>query len=371
MDAQAKHIALFTRTLRGGGVERVIANLANEFALRGYRVDMVLAEADGVFLKDLKPSVRVVGLDAPRLRQYTLGLARYLCDQQPDALLSASDECNLAAIWARALVGAPTRVVISSHSTLSRYVPNSRYPKVKLLPALIRLFYRFADGVIAVSGGVADDLAKVSHLPRNRIHVVHNASVTAEIIERKSWPIPHAWFEDKSHPLIVAVGRLRPAKDFHLLINAFSKVYRRRPARLMIVGEGDLRPELEALTESLGLSEVAVMPGFVEDPFPYMAHSSLFVLSSAWEGLPTAVIEALACGCTIVSTDCRSGPREILDDGVYGALVPVGDADQLAAAILLGLDHPADAARQRRRAWDFTPGPSADRYLSILLPNDV
>lgn len=362
-----RHIALFTRTMHGGGLERVVGNLANEFARRGHQVDLVLAEAVGDFLEALDPRVRVVPLNAPKLRAYTLALASYLKKERPDALLSASDECNLAAVWARGLVRVPTRLVISCHSTLSRYVPVATDRKVRLLPFLIRRTYAHADAVVAVSGGVADDLARVSGLSRETIKVIYNPSVTEEMIDGQRPPVEHPWFVERTEPVILGVGSLRRAKDFPTLIRAFKRLLAERPARLLILGEGRDREALEQLIASEGLVDRVQMPGFCRNPWGFIAGADLFVLSSEWEGLPTVLVEALALGTRVVATDCPSGPREILEGGLHGELTPVGNDALLAQAMGRALDTPGDAEARRRRARRFTPGPSGDAYLSLLL----
>jgi len=362
-----RHIALFTRTMHGGGLERVVGNLANEFAGRGHRVDLVLAEAVGDFLGALDARVRVVPLNAPKLRAYTLALASYLRKERPEALLSASDECNLAAVWARGIARTSTRLVISCHSTLSRYVPVARDRKVRLLPFLIRRTYSHADAVVAVSGGVADDLASVSGLARQKIKVIYNPAVKEEMIEAERAPVDHPWFVQQTEPVILGVGNLRRAKDFPTLIRAFKRLLEKRPARLMILGEGVDRGALESLVTSEGLADRVQLPGFCHNPWDFMAAADLFVLSSEWEGLPTVLIEALALGTRVVATDCPSGPREILEAGIHGELVPVGNDALLAEAMVRALETPGDAFARRQSARRFTPGPSGDAYLSLLL----
>lgn len=362
-----RHIALFTRTMHGGGLERVVGNLANEFARRGHRVDLVLAEAVGDFLEALDPKVRVIALNAPKLRAYTLALATYLKNERPEALLSASDECNLAAVWARALARAKIRLIISCHSTLSRYVPVATDRKVRLLPFLIRRTYAHADAVVAVSGGVADDLAVISGLVREKIHVIYNPSVTNELIDGQRPSVDHPWFVDRSEPVILGVGSLRRAKDFPTLIRAFKRLLKEKSARLMILGEGGDRGALEALIAQEGLGDRVQLPGFCRKPWDFIAHADLFVLSSEWEGLPTVLIEALALGTRVVATDCPSGPREILEEGLHGELVPVGNDILLAEAMARALEAPGDVEARRQRACRFTPEPSGDAYLSLLL----
>lgn len=370
LGTQPPHLAVFVRNLRGGGLERVSLNLANELVRRGLRVDMVLAEAQGIFIEMLDPSIRVVDLKAPSLKGYTLALSRYLRRETPDALLAQGEEAGVAAILARLISWAPTRIVVSCHSTISQYVPRSRDFKVRFLPGLMRLTYRRADHVVCVSRGVADDLAKAIALTRSQIHVIPNPSITEDFFNfAPEKPVHH--FFDLGLPVVVAVGALVPAKDYPLLIEAFSQVVREKGMRLIILGEGSERPHLEDMIGRLGIEAFVDLPGFMDCAWSFMAASSVFVLSSAWEGLPTVLVEALGLGCRIVSTDCCSGPREILERGRYGELVPVGSALDLAAAMMRALDRQVDAPDQKRRARDFLPTPCVNAYLPLLLTDDV
>jgi glycosyltransferase involved in cell wall biosynthesis len=216
---------------------------------------------------------------------------------------------------------------------------------------------------------VAQDLSTATGIPRERISTIYNPVVPPELLTRAKAPLEHPWFEPDSPPVLLGVGRLSAQKDFPTLLRAFARVRRLRPARLIILGEGKrpgYRPELLALARELGVGEDVQLPGFAENPYAYMARASVFVMSSAWEGLPSVLVEALACGCPVVSTDCPSGPREILQGGRYGRLVPVGDAEALAKAILATLDAPPDGEMLRTRGAEFSVGASTQRYLDVL-----
>jgi glycosyltransferase involved in cell wall biosynthesis len=201
-------------------------------------------------------------------------------------------------------------------------------------PLLARLFYPWSDGIIAVSRGVAKDLTDVTGLPLERIHTIYNPTITPILLEKAKEPIDHPWFKPGELPVILGVGKLYEQKDFPTLLRAFARVRQVKPCRLVILGRGPQRQKLNALTRELGLSQEVAMLGFVENPYAYMARAAVFVLSSAWEGLPNALIEAIALETPVVSTNCESGPQEILDHGKYGSLVPVGDSDAMAQAIL-------------------------------------
>lgn len=360
------HLALFLPSLRGGGAERVMLILAEAFAQRGFCVDLVLAKAEGPYLKDVSKKVRVVDLNAGRVIKSLPALVRYLRSKKPDAMLSAMGHANIVAVWARSLAMVSTRVVVSEHNNLSLSVQNASSKWERFMLWLMRFFYPRANGIIAVSKGVADDLARVIGLPRERITVIYNPVVTPELSQKAQEPIDHPWFRQGEPPVILGIGRLTRQKDFPTLIRAFALVRRERLARLMIFGEGEKRHDLEELSKQLGIDADVDMPGFVDNPYKYMSRVAVFVLSSAWEGLSNVLIEAMACGCPVVSTDCPSGPGEILKNGKYGKLVAVGDAAALAEAMVVTLDdpNPSDVARLTQ---DFGVEQAVEGYLKVLV----
>ncbi|MCE5274130.1 MAG: glycosyltransferase [Syntrophaceae bacterium] len=357
-------LAIFLPSLRGGGAERVMMNLANGFTGKGLSVDLVLVKAEGAYLKGVPDNVRVVDLDAGRVARSLPALVRYLRSERPGALLSAMNHANIIALWARSLAGTPTQVTISEHNNLSASMRNVPSRRARFMPWLMRCFYPLADSIVAVSKGVADDLASAIHMPRERITVIYNPVVTPELLQMAREPLDHPWFRPGEPPVILGAGRLTRQKDFSMLIRSFALVRKERPARLLILGEGGERRELEELAGTLGIAGDIDMPGFVDNPYKYMAGAALFALSSKWEGLSTVVIEAMACGTPVVSTDCPSGPREILMDGQYGSLVPVGNVEYFTRAVLKALEHPFKPSF----AWldRFCPEYVMQKYLEVL-----
>ncbi len=363
-----KRLAIFTSSMLGGGAQRVMFILAGGFAERGYNVDLVLPQAAGPFLAEVPESVRVVDLKAKRVLASLPALLRYLRRERPEAMLSALNYVNIVALWARRLAGVSTWLVVSEHNTLSRKRAHGQRRRARLMPWLIRGFYPWADGIVAVSHGVGDDLASVAGIPRERIEVIYNPVMRPELREKAQAPLDHPWFKPGGPPVVLAVGSLSVQKDFPTLIQAFAQVRQARPARLLILGEGPERPALEALIRQLDLEQDVSLAGFVTNPYAYMAQASLFVLSSKWEGLPGVLIEALCCGAPVISTDCPSGPREILRNGEYGQLVPVGDVPALARAIetTLAGKMPSPPCK----SWlPFERETTVNQYLNILLGN--
>ena len=392
-----QHIGLFVRSFGGGGgAERAMLNLATALADQGHRVDLVMGRKEGHFLAEVPDKVNLIDLKVRSARQLlpamlkmprvagtlatsllrprapwilgaVLGLAAYLNHRRPAALLSALSYPNIAAVLARRLSSASTRVVISVHNHLSVATARAGRASEKNFPQLARRLYPEADRIIAVSDGVADDLAQTIRLARTRISTIYNPVFRPDLMTLAQAPLEHAWFAPGAPPVILGIGKLKPQKNFECLIRAFTRVRATRPVRLLILGKGPQRDALLSLARKLNIENDIALPGFIANPFAYIGRAAVFVLSSAWEGLSNVIIEALACGCPVVSTDCPSGPAEILDGGTYGRLVPVGDDTALANAILATLDHPPPRDRLLDRAQFFSVGRAVERYLDVLL----
>jgi glycosyltransferase involved in cell wall biosynthesis len=362
----AAPIALFTRDLAGGGVGRVIVNLTKGFVGRGLKVDLVLARARGPYLGQLQSQVRVVDLEVNRTLRCVPGLTGYLRRERPQALIAFTDGANVVALWAKRLARVPTRVLISTHTNVSQHARQATKMRGRLIPHFARRFYRWADGVIAVSQGVADDLAETARLDRRQIRVIYNPVDTEAIIQLAKEPLQHPWFAPGAPSVILSAGRLTRQKDFPTLLQAFDRVRRRRPARLLILGEGEDRAALEHLAHELGCAADLSLPGFVDNPYPFMRAARMFVLSSAWEGFGNVLIEAMALGTPVIATDCPWGPAEILDGGDFGLLVPVGDVGALAEAIEKELDAARPRGYGRARAAEFASDRVAAAYLEAI-----
>lgn len=367
-----KLLALFLPSLDGGGAERVMVTLANAFAARGYAVDLVLAKAQGPYLKDVSPAVRIVDLNVDRVLKAIFPLKRYIKAERPAAMLSAMGHANVVALLARKLAHASVRLVVSERGLISGEYAVASSLAARVTFMLVPMAYRWADAVCAVSKAASDDLAQFARLPSGYVKTLYNPFDLEKISELSKEELHHPWFAEGQPPVVLGIGRLNEAKDFSVLIRAFARVRASHRARLMILGEGELRFNLEALISALGLSSDDVqLPGFVSNPFSYLSRCSIFVLSSRREGLPGVLIEAMACGASVVSTNCLSGPDEILEGGYWGRLVPVGDVDALASAISSTLDTPKDKLPETRlRALDFDQEIAVDEYLRILNVSD-
>lgn len=356
----ARHIALFVPDLGGGGAERVVLAEAQALDKAGHKVDLILAFEGGALLPLLPPAVRVIELKSNRLARSLPGLAAYLRRERPDALHATMWPSTVIAVIAHRMARSKARLVVSDQVALSRlYVSGFARAAVRVTTSI---FYRLADHRICCSAAAADDLAMLSGLDRESIEVIHNPIETPK--DMKSTAEIRALWGSAKHRLI-NVGTLKDQKNQKLLLRSFARS-QVSDTRLVIVGEGPLRPELEALATELGIADRVAFAGFNLDPWPYYAASTVFILSSDYEGFANVVAEALYAGLTVISTDCVAGPREILADGEFGRLVPVGSVDDLAQAIKGTVTEKADVQRLRQRAIDMAGPQQSLRYVEIL-----
>jgi glycosyltransferase involved in cell wall biosynthesis len=360
-------IAIFASFSGKGGVERMIVNLCEGLVALNCQVHLVIVKAQSKHLDSLPSTVNVVKLPAAHTMSSLPALVTYLRRERPIALLAAKDRANQVAVIAKHLPGVSTRVVVRMGTTVSAALAGQSLIRKWLWYLPMRLIYPLADAIVAVSHGVAHDLSKIAGLPLERIQVIPNPVITPGLARLAVEPVAHPWFGNKRTPVILGIGRLTRQKDFSTLIKAFATVRAKRQCRLLIIGEGRDRLALEALAAELGLRDDVNLPGFVENPYAYMSRSALFVLSSLWEGSPNVLTEALALGVPVVATDCPSGPREILAGGRHGHLVPMGDPEALAKAILETLANPPEKDALVAAVREYTSSVSSKRYLDALL----
>ncbi|MBF9149654.1 glycosyltransferase [Novosphingobium jiangmenense] len=358
-------ISIILPDLRGGGAERVMLDLAREFAQVGHEVEFVLMQAVGEFLPEVGSDFSVVDLGAPRIRQVPLLLARYLRDRKPDAVIANMWPLTSASVVGRALARWRCRLLLVEHITLARQYASWGKIHAFALALSMAATYRFADKVAAVSEGAAAETADLAKLPKSRVGVLYNPIPQRLIPSEEQRTSADRLWNCNPGQRILNVGSLKDMKNHRLLLRAFAAL-ERPEARLMLLGQGANEAALRSLAETLGITDRVIFAGFHVDPSPFYATADLFVLSSDHEGFGNVIVEALGHGLPVVSTDCPSGPAEILENGRYGRLVPVGDAGALTVAIDLALSTPVDAAAQKARAADFVPGIAARKYLDLL-----
>ncbi|PWH19528.1 MAG: glycosyl transferase [Anaerolineae bacterium] len=359
-----KLISLFLADLGGGGAERAMVNLANGIAQRGWIVHLVLAKKKGVYFEEVNPNVKIIDLGAKRTLTAIFPLIRYLKHYCPDVLISALEHANLVAIWAKYLSRTRPQTVVSVRVVVSHAYQDYYLRRFRLIPRLVTLFYPLSDQIVAVSKDVAKDLVENFGLRESKIHVIYNPNVHPEIFVKSEAKLNHPWFVNKKQAIVLGIGRLDPQKDFPTLLRAFQRVLQQKEARLVILGEGPERSNLLNLIDELGLQGKVDLPGFDPNPFPYLKQADVFVLSSRFEGLPGVLIQAMALGTPVIATDCPGGVREILEDGKWGAIVPVGDAAKMAEKIMQGLQGNLPIPTQRGR--QFSVEQAVSDYLNLL-----
>jgi glycosyltransferase involved in cell wall biosynthesis len=363
-------LGFYIPNLSVGGAEQVAVNIVNGLAKRGYDVELVLSHPGGELRSQLLPEVPVIELASTRVPVAGIGahiprIVSYLEDREPTALIAHMLHSGTVCLAAGRLADSETTVVPTQHIAIG---PTSgRSVKSKALRRLAKRLYPSASRIIAVSQGVSDSLVEHMDVPPEAVSVLHNPVEVDDIRRRARDPVDHEWIEDDTLEVVLFVGRHQSQKALDTWLRAFDRVHESDPdTRAIVAGTGTLTPDLRDLADELGISDVVSFPGYVDNPFGYMACASVFLLSSRYEGLPTVLIEAMACGCPVVATDCPSGPREIFVDGEYGPLPAVGDVDGIAAAVRETLADPVDPDVLRRRADDFAPAAVFDDYEEFI-----
>jgi len=362
-------IAIVLPDLRGGGAERLHVHLANDWVARGLAVEFILFRKQGELLPLLATEVTVTALGVDRIRGAIFPLATHLRKSRPQVICAAMWPLTSASILAWLLTGKTGRMYVSDHNQLSVSCVREMEISLRYLKTFMRLTYPFANGVIAVSQGVKNDLCRLGSLRENQVEVIYNPTATGVSPHRAEHSERERLWGSGFRYHILSVGTLKTQKDHATLIRALARLPENLAAKLVILGEGPLRADLLALVNELGLQQRVELPGFISDPYPWFRSADLFVLSSRWEGFGNVIVEALECGVPVVSSDCPSGPAEILENGRYGKLVPVQDPIALASAMAQSLGETHDREALMRRAKDFSVQKISDQYLAYMFPN--
>jgi glycosyltransferase involved in cell wall biosynthesis len=337
-------------------------NISNGFVNHGYEVDLVLVNETGGLLSELDENVRTIDLQSSRVLSSIPPYRRYLRDHQPGVIISIGMHVNIVAGLAKTTVGFSPTHIITEHSILKRM---DSCVKKTAMKHLAKRIYPRADAIVAVSEGVKTDLRNLVGY-RGNVDVIYNPIVSDQLLSDAKEDVDHPWFTEDAPPVVLSVGRLAPEKSLKTLIDAFALIDRQPQPRLVIIGDGPQKVELETYVSERGIEETVTFLGFVENPYNYMANADIFVLSSENEGFGMVLVEALACGCPVVSTDCPYGPSEILADGKYGQLVPVSDEKTMSEAIMSTLHDPIDETILKSRGNEFRVNKSFMKYEELI-----
>lgn len=373
-DGGRKTITFFLPSLEPGGTEKNVVNLVNNINREKYEIKLLLGLAEGDFLDQVHKDIPIINMEASWSLPIFLKLIKYFRKEKPDVFVSAFPRINVIVILSKIFSGARAKIIITEHALFSFLPVMAKSPGRKLfarflMPFVAKIIYPKADKIVCVSNGIAEDILKIVNCP-GKISTIYNPVVNDEILELSEESLEDMDFSSESMPVILSVGRLVKCKDYPTLLRAFSIILQKMQARLVILGRGPKEQNLKQLAESLGISDSVIFLGFKKNPFKYMKRASVFVLSSVQEGFGNVLIEAMACGVPVVSTDCPMGPGEIIKNGENGILVPVGNPELMAEGILKILND-ADLSRKlslggKKRAGDFSINKSAREYENIF-----
>jgi len=366
-------IAFFLKDMAGGGAERVALLLIEEFLKKGYAIDLLLVHKSGDYLGNIPHDVTIIEAKSfskhnTRTLDTLLWIRSYIKKEKPLVVYSLMTYANIVLCAARMLLRTETKIIISEHSVFSELIKNIKSPMVAfVIPQVVKRLYRCADNIVCVSAGAETDF--VDRFPKlaTKTTTIHNP-VDIKYLERKSAERADGVSQSiLQKEYIIMMGRLHPVKNYPLALRAFKKVLAKIPTlELVILGQGPEEASLKALCTELAIDQSVHFLGFQDNPFTYLQSAQALVLSSDCEGFGNVLVEAMALGVPVVSTDCPSGPREILKDGEYGMLAPVGDEDALAEVIQKTLSSPVDVAVLKKRASDFAVEKIAEQYLFLL-----
>ncbi len=328
-------IMFFLPTLGGGGAERTVIQLANNLVQQGHHVDVVVCDLNGdkaKLLPEVNAQIQLIDLNCGRVFRAIQPLKQLLKAVQYDAVIATQSHSNIVCVIAKRLAKSQSKLILREVSTPSKNMKLTGLKKF-VFNRLVNWTYCSADQVVCVSNGVLEDFKQYYHYAEDNLSTIYNPVIDSSYLQKLKAPVQHRFFS-QDHQVVLAVGRLTEAKNFGLLIRAFHQLHQIYPAtRLIILGEGELRAEFETLIAELNLTDVVDLPGFDPNPYAYFKYVSLFVLSSNWEGLPGVLIQALASKVKVVSTNCPSGPMEILDNAKFGLLVECNDQTGLTQAM--------------------------------------
>ncbi|EAZ92278.1 glycosyltransferase [Crocosphaera chwakensis] len=367
MVKKKQKVSIYLPQFYNGGIEKVMMNLAESLIEKGIEIDFVVNNIGfDLVASACPPEARIIELKPPNFISRLPKLIEYLNREKPTVLLSACHYTNEIAIVAKYFLKRQTRIIVSVHTAISLESSNYSFLSSRgLVPLAIKLLYRWADGIVTVSEGVKKDIINITNLSSKKMTTIYNPVITPQIFDKAKEPLNHPWFQADEPPVILTAGRLEEQKNYSMLIQAFAQVKKKVNARLVILGEGSQRSALTSLISELGLQNDILMPGFIKNPYPYIARAKVLVLSSNWEDLGNVLVEAMALGTPVISTDCPYGPSEILQQGRYGEFIPMNNLEAMIQAMLRVL-HGNQKYVDSEWLKQFTIEESVQNYMAVL-----
>jgi len=362
-------ISFFIPSMEGGGAERVILNLVNSLCeYDDVTIELVLSEAKGKYMGSISKKVKIINLENNRTLTSLFSLIKYLNRNTPDILISAITHANVIAVLAKIISRKDIKVILTQHTILSNSLKLSNKIFAMLFLKLIEKTYPLVSKIVTVSKYIEQDTIKIINIEKNKVQTIYNPIMAKNIIKQSLVNLDHDWFSSESPPVILSVGRFTKVKDFATLLHSFKLLREKINARLIILGEGEQRDNLISLAKELGIEKDVQMPGFVENPYQYMARSKVFILTSIYEGFGNVLVEALGCGTSVISTNCPGGVSEILDNGKYGSLVPIGSAELISAELfnVINNEQEVTLAERLKRAEVFTVEKITKEYMELI-----
>jgi glycosyltransferase involved in cell wall biosynthesis len=361
-------IVIVIHDLRGGGAEKMMVRLANAMSAKGHTVSLLLIAQGGENLEVIDPEVNVLELSCDRTLSAFIPLRKQLKALNPDAILSALTHINVLTFLVCISLGLTRKLSMSERNTFSHDKLVNKGFVMRFAYTLAPWCYRLAaKPVIAVSQGVAEDLIASSIVRNQDVVVAPNPVVSPDFLKQRRSEACHPWLVNKQEKVIVAVGRLCEQKGFDLLLKSFASLVNKSQYRLIIFGEGDLRPQLELIVQELQLADLVSMPGYAVNPVAEMQAADMFVLSSRFEGSPNVLVEAMAVNLPVVAFDCPHGPKEILASLGKEALVPYLDTSALSNRMEMTLEKGASLDLYAKMISRFGAAESAQVYLGFML----
>jgi len=364
-------ISLFLPNLHGGGAERMMLNLAKGLLKFPVELELIVANLVGDYISEIPEGAKIVNLNSKKTIFSTFKFISHLKKNKPDVLISTLRRANIVAVLSKILTSKKFKLILREANSFSEDAVKNSSLSEKIINSLCKLFYPKADAIVAVSEKMSEEIGYHFKISKNKIHYIYNPVIDESIDEKILQKPDHKWFDNKNFAIILGIGRITPQKDFETLIKAFDIVRKQKKAKLIILGKPDSSnaelEKLKILVSKLNINNDIDFFGFVENPFAFLANADLFVLSSRFEGLPGTLIQALYCGCPVVSVDCTTGPSEILENGKYGLLCKPGDYESLALNMLKTLEESKTKEELKSRGKLYSIQSSSELYYKLCL----